>query len=323
MNTKTIILGAKNVIKIESDALKQQIKHIDNEFVKAVSLIFGVSGKLVVMGVGKSGLIAKKIVATMSSLGTPSVFLHPAECLHGDIGTLSSQDAVLMLSYTGESDEIKKVLPIIKSFGIKIVAMTGKPKAQVWKSADIIINSCVKKEACHLNIAPTSSTTAMLVLGDAIAICVSKLKGFKVENMAKFHPLGGIGKKLTLRVADLMHKGANNPLVKTESTVEDALFVMTKTRVGATNIVDAKGKLAGFFTDGDLRRNLQKDQQLLSKKISLFMTKKPLTILPQMLAVDAARILKAHKFDNIPVVDKNGKSVGILDERDLLSEGIV
>ena len=180
MNTISIISDAKNVIKIESDSLKQQISHIDGEFVKAVNLVFSIPGKLVVMGVGKSGLIAKKIAATMSSLGTPSVFLHPAECLHGDIGTLSSQDAVLMLSYTGESEEIKKVLPIIKSFGIKIIAMTGKPKAQVWKIADAVINSFVKKEACHLNIAPTSSTTAMLALGDAMAICVSKLKGFKM-----------------------------------------------------------------------------------------------------------------------------------------------
>jgi arabinose-5-phosphate isomerase len=288
-----------------------------------VDLVAACPGRVVVMGLGKSGLIGRKIAATMSSVGIPAVFLHPAECLHGDIGMIMPGDAVILLSYSGETDEIKKVMPAIKRMGIKVIVMTGRSAAPAWKDADLIINSKIDKEACPYNLAPTASTTAMLALGDALALSASEKKGFKKEHLARFHPSGGIGKKLTMKVRDIMRTGKNNPVLADTMTVNDALLVMTRTRLGATSITNAKGRFAGFFTDGDLRRQLQKDPSLLSKRIKEVMTMSPLTISPDVLAVEAARILKKHNFDNIPVVNEKGKPVGIVDERDLLAEGIV
>lgn len=320
---ESFVERAKKTLIIESEAVKDQIKHIDKKFISCVEAIASSQGRVIVMGLGKSGLIGRKIAATMSSLGIPSVFLHPAECLHGDIGMVMNNDIVLMLSYTGETDEIKKVLPVIKKMGIRIMVITGRPAAAVWKEADLIINSKIKKEACPYNLAPTASTTAMLAIGDALALSASEKKGFRKENLARFHPSGGLGKKLTVFVKDIMRDGKDNPLVNENSSVEEALYVMTKTRLGAASIINKEGKLVGFFTDGDLRRHLQTDKSLLQKVIKEVMTKSPLTISPDLLAADAAKILKKHSFDNIPVVNNNGRPVGILDERDLLSEGIV
>ena len=319
---KINIHRAKEILKLEADAVNDQIKHLDNQFVKAVSLIEKTSGRVVVIGLGKSGLIGKKIAATMASIGVPAIFLHPAECLHGDLGMIMKNDVVLMLSYSGETEEIKQLLPVLQKMKIKIIAMTGKINSKVWTGCDVIINSSIKKEACPYNLAPTSSTTAMLALGDVLALIVSERKGFKKESFAMLHPLGAIGKKLTMDVKAIMRKGGANPVVKDTATVEDALFVMTGTRVGATSVVNKKGNLVGFFTDGDLRRQLQTHQNLLCKKISEVMTKNPLTIKPDMLAVDAAKILQKKNIDNVPVVNEENKPIGILDERDLLSEGI-
>ena len=319
---KLNIQRAVDTLLIEAQAIKDQVKHLDEQFVKTVNLIEKTSGRVIVMGLGKSGLIGRKIAATMSSVGVPSMFLHPAECLHGDLGMIMKNDIVLMLSYSGETDEIKQVLPVLQRMKIKIVVMTGKVKSQVWKGCDLIINSEIKKEACPYNLAPTSSTSAMLALGDALALVVSERKGFKKENLALLHPLGAIGKKLTMDVAAIMRKGKSNPVIKDNSTVKEALLVMTGTRVGATSIVDKKGKLVGFFTDGDLRRQIQLHDNLLDKKIASVMTKNPATVTADMLAVDVAKLLQERNFDNIPVVDSNNKPIGILDERDLLSEGI-
>lgn len=313
---------AKETLLIEAQAVKDQVKHLDAGFRAAVEIVTNCTGRVVVMGLGKSGLIGRKIAATMSSVGVPAVFLHPAECLHGDIGMLMHDDVVIMLSYTGETDEIKKVMPVIKRMGLKILVMTGRPAAVVWRDADAIINSRIDKEACPYNLAPTASTTAMLALGDALALSVSERKGFKKETLANFHPLGGIGKKLTAKVKDIMRSGKDNPVVKDTCTVEEALLVMTRTRMGATSVTDRSGRLAGFFTDGDLRRKLQDDRNLLQRPIKAVMTSDPLTISPESMAVDALKILKKHSFDNIPVVAENGKPVGILDERDLLAQGI-
>ena len=319
---KTNIQRAAEILNLESAAIKEQTTHLNDQFEKAVSLIEKTSGRVVVIGLGKSGLIGKKIAATMASIGVPAIFLHPAECLHGDLGMIMKNDVVLMLSYSGETEEIKQLLPVLQKMKIKIIAMTGKVNSKVWTGCDVIINSSVKKEACPFNLAPTSSTTAMLALGDALALIVSENKGFKKENFAMLHPLGAIGKKLTMDVKAIMRKGGANPVVKETATVEEALFVMTGTRVGATSVVNKSGKLVGFFTDGDLRRQIQLHDNLLKKKISEVMTKKPSTIKPDMLAVDAAKILQEKNIDNIPVVDNNNKPIGILDERDLLSEGI-
>ncbi len=319
---KINIERAVDTLKLEAQAIIDQISHLDDNFTEAVSLIEKTSGRVIVMGLGKSGLIGRKIAATMSSVGVPAMFLHPAECLHGDLGMIMKNDVVLMLSYTGETDEIKQVLPVLQRMKIKIIVMTGRIKSQVWQGCDLIINSEIKKEACPYNLAPTSSTSAMLALGDALALVVSERKGFKKENLALLHPLGAIGKKLTMDVSAIMRKGKANPVVKENAIVKDALLVMTGTRVGATSVVDKTGRVVGFFTDGDLRRQVQIHKDILNLKITQVMTKNPLTVHPDMLAVDAAKILQEKNIDNIPVVDKNNKPLGILDERDLLSEGI-
>lgn len=313
---------AAKTLEVEAKAVKEQIGHLNAGFDKAVSLIKNCKGRIVVMGLGKSGLIGRKISATMSSVGIPSAFLHPSEGLHGDIGMIMKSDVVIMLSYSGETEEIKKVLPVLKRMKIKIVVMTGKTKAFVWENSDCIIDCSVEKEACPYNLAPTSSTTAMLAMGDALALTVSSLKGFKRENLAMLHPLGAIGKKLTMKVSDIMRKGKQNPKVKRDATVKEALLVMTGTRMGATSVVNSLGKIIGFFTDGDLRRHIQKDPEILKRKISEVMTKDPRTVLPDMMAVEAAGILKEYNIDNIPVIGIDDKPLGILDQGDLLAEGI-
>ena len=313
---------AQETLELEAKAIIAQIKHLDSNFKKAILMMKNCKGHIVVVGLGKSGLIGRKISATMSSIGIPSIFLHPAEGLHGDLGVLMKNDVAILLSYSGETEEIKKVLPVVKKIGIKTIAMTGKPKAQVWQDCDTIIDCSVEKEACPYNLAPTSSTTAMLAMGDALALTVSNLKRFKKEDLAMLHPLGAIGKKLTIQVKDLMRKGKQNPVVKHNATVGLSLLVMTGTKVGATSVVDNNGRLIGFFTDGDLRRHLQNDDKILKKNITSVMTKNPLVVTPETMAVDAARILKNHNIDNIPVVSKNNEPLGVLDQGDLIREGI-
>lgn len=314
---------AKDTLLIEAQAVKDQINHIDENFVKAVSLIESSSGRVVIIGLGKSGHIGRKIAATMASIGVPSIYLHPAECLHGDLGMIMKDDVVVLLSYSGETEEIKQVLPVLQRMKLKTIAITGRVNSQTWKNCDVIIDSSVEKEACPFNLAPTASTTALLALGDALALVLSERRGFKKEDFAIFHPLGAIGnkiKRLTMKVKDIMRQGKANPIVKDTATVQDALLIMTGTRVGATSVVDDNGKLLGFFTDGDLRRQIQLHDDLLKKKISEVMTKNPSTITPEMLVLDAEKILQEKNIDNIPVVDENNKPVGILDERDLFSE---
>ena len=313
---------AKEILEVEAQAVKDQIKHLDSNFHKAASLMKNCKGRIVIMGLGKSGLIGRKISATMSSVGIPSAFLHLTDGLHGDIGMLVKDDIVIMLSYSGETEEIKKLLLVLKKMKIEVIAMTGKIKAQVWQSVKCVIDCSIQKEACPYNLAPTSSTTAMLAMGDALALTVSNMRDFKRENLAILHPLGAIGKKLTMQVNDIMRKEEQNPVIKQTSTVKDALIVMTSTKVGAVSIVDDKGRIIGFFTDGDLRRHLQNDEKILKKSIVSIMTKHPKTVTPEMMAIKATTILKKYDIDNIPVVDKDKKLLGILDQGDLLAEGI-
>jgi arabinose-5-phosphate isomerase len=314
---------AKKVFEVEAKAVKDQIKHLDLNFNKAIFLVKNCKSRVIIMGLGKSGLVGRKISATMSSLGIPSAFLHPVEGLHGDIGMIIKSDVVIILSYSGETVEIKKILPILRKMKIKIIVMTGKIEAQVWKNCECIIDCSVEKEADLYNLIPTASTTAMLAMGDALALTISNLKGFKREHLAILHPLGSIGKKLTIQVNDLMRKGKQNPIVEQTATVGAALFIMTNTRIGATSVVDNKGKIVGFFTDGDLRRHLQYDEKIFKKSIVSVMTKDPKFVLPEMMAIEAAKILKKYDIDNVPVVDKHKKPIGILDQGDLLAEGII
>lgn len=313
---------AKATLESEAQAVKDQLKHLDSNFEEAVSLIKDCKGHVVVVGLGKSGLVGRKISATMSSIGIPSVFLHLAEGLHGDLGMIMSDDVVIMLSSSGETEELKSLLPTLIRMKVAIIAMTGKPKALIWKDINCIIDCSVEIEACPYNLAPTSSTTALLAMGDVLALTVSNLKGFKKEHLAVLHPLGAIGKRLTMHVGDLMRKGKQNPVVKQNVNVEDVIIVMTSTRVGAVSIVDDAGKIVGFFTDGDLRRHLYSDEKLLKKSITSVMTKSPKVITSKILAIEAAEVLKKYNIDNIPVVDEDRKPIGILDQGDLLAEGI-
>lgn len=314
---------AKKVLKIEARTIKNLISTIDHNFEKAVEMVASCKGRIVVMGMGKSGLIGKKIAATLASTGTPAFFLHPAEGILGDVGMMTEGDLVLALSHSGETEEIEKLLPVIRKMNLKLIAITGRPKSKLAKESDLVISVKVEEEACPYNIVPTASTTAMLAMGDALAISLLKRKKFKKEDFARLHPGGTIGKRLLLKVRDIMRKGKDNPVIHQEKTVKEALLVMTKTRLGATSVVDSSGKLVGFFTDGDLRRRLQKEEKILNKKIHTVMTKNPKTITHDRLAIEAAKMMQEKKFDNIPVVDGKGYPIGIVDERDLLSEGIL
>ncbi len=317
---------AKEVLHLEAAAVKDQISNLDGQFEKAVQALSKITeqgGQVVVMGIGKSGLIARKISATLSSTGTPSFFFHPTEGLHGDLGMIRSLDGVLVLSSSGETEEIKKIVPLLKERNLLIVALTSEKKSRLAKLSRYTIISKVRKEACPLNLTPTASTTAMLALGDAIAIALMRLKGFKASDFVKLHPGGNLGKKLTLTVQDLMRREKDNPKVPMDALVKDALIEMSRTRLGATNVVDKNNKLVGFFTDGDLRRCLQDDAALLDRPLREIMTQNPTTISPQKSLHEALNLIREKKFDNLPVVDPQGHSVGILDERDLLAEGIV
>jgi len=313
----------KRVLRIEAKAINNLVSTIDHNFEKAVEMVASCRGRIVVMGMGKSGLIGKKIAATLASTGTPAFFLHPAEGILGDVGMMTEGDLVLALSLSGETEEIEKLLPVIKKMKLKLIAMTGRPKSKLAMESDLTINVKVEEEACPFNLVPTASTTAMLAMGDALAISLLKRKRFKKEDFARLHPGGTIGKKLLLRVGDIMRKGKDNPVIQQKKTVREALLVMTETRLGATSVIDRSGKLVGFFTDGDLRRRLQKDEKILDKKIYMVMTKNPRTISPDKLAIEAAKMMQEEKFDNMPVVDGEGYPIGIVDERDLLSEGIL
>ncbi len=321
-----ILERAKKTLKIESKAVKDQIKHIDKNFIKAVEQINSTTlqgGRLIVTGIGKSGLIGRKISATFASLGVPSVFVHSVELAHGDMGLISSDDIIMVLSFSGESEELKKILPYLKNIGSKIIAMTGRKKSFLAKFSDCIIDVSVKQEACPYNLVPTASTTAMLSLGDALALSIGEIRGFKKEDFAKYHPGGALGKKLLLKVQELMHTGKRNPVINQDATVREALKVMTKTKFGATSVVDNTGKLVGYFTDGDLRRKLQKDPKLLERNLFEVMTKNPKFIFPEQLASVAAEMMKKYNCDNLPVLDKKHKPVGIIDERDLIAVGLI
>lgn len=317
-----ILNYAKEVLKIEYEAIKSLMPRLGRNFVKAVDLITACKGRVIVSGIGKSGLIGRKIAATLASTGTPAFFLHPAEGVHGDLGMVMKDDLVITLSYSGETEEMERILPLIKRMGLKLIAFTGKKNSSLALHSDVILDVSVKKEACPYNLAPTASTTAMLAMGDALAIALLYKRGFKREEFAILHPGGNLGKKLLLKVEDIMHKGKENPVIEEHKTVREALLVMTSCRLGAVSVVDKKGHLKGFFTDGDLRRHWQKGDVSLKKRISEIMTRNPVAITPDKLATEAVRLIQERNFDNIPVVDKQNHPIGIVDERDLLKEGL-
>lgn len=318
-----MIRRAKEVLRIEADAIASLIKRVDKNFEKAINLIIACKGKVVVTGMGKPGIIGEKISATLSSTGTPSLSLHPADAIHGDLGRVTKDDVVLAISNSGETEEISKLLPMLKKIGAKIIAMTGNLKSTLSKHSDVVLNVGVKKEACPFGLAPTASTTAMLAMGDALAIALLERRGFKVEDFAFYHPGGTLGKRLILKVEDIMRKGRANPVVKEDLKVKDVLLKITEARAGSASVVNKKGVLTGIFTDGDLRRHLEEDPSLPHRKVKEVMTKRPTTITKEMLAADAFRILREKKIDEIPVVDEKDRPIGLVDVQDLLKAGLV
>jgi arabinose-5-phosphate isomerase len=318
-----IIRRAKEVLEIEIEAIRDLKKRINYDFKRAVDLILKSKGRVVVSGMGKSGIIAQKLSATLASTGTPSLFLHLAEASHGDLGRVTSEDVVVVMSYSGHSQDIQQLLPLLKKIGSKIIAITGNRKSILAEYADVVLDVSVKKEACPLGLAPTASTTAMLAMADALAITLLELKGFKEEDFAFYHPGGVLGKRLLLKVEQIMRKGKAIALVREDEKVSEVLLKITQARAGSATVVDEKGRIKGIFTDGDLRRHLEKDPDLIKRKVKEVMTKDPITINANMLAVEAGRILKEKRIDEIPVIDKDKKVVGVLDIQDLLKVGLI
>ncbi len=318
-----LLKKAKEVLQIESQALKDLAKRVNADFLKAIDLIAKCKGRVIVTGMGKTGIISHKIAATLSSTGTPSIWMHSAEAVHGDLGQVTKDDVVIIISNSGETQETKQLIPLVKKIGSKIIAMTGNLKSTLAQHSDVSLDVSVKKEGCPLGLAPMASTTATLALGDALAACLIVKKNFRSEDFAFYHPGGSLGKKLLLTVEDLMRSGSHFSKVNPKMSVKHVLLSITKARCGSACVVDSKGKLLGIFTDGDLRRHVEDDPQVLRRKVIDVMTKKPTTISPKKLAVEALQILKERRIDELPVVDAKKKVVGLLDVQDLLKAGLV
>jgi len=325
INSEKIDLPAvgREVLRTEGEAVLALIPRLGREFAEAVEVFYRCRGRIIVVGMGKAGIIARKISATLASTGSPSLSLHPVEALHGDLGIVGGQDAVLMISRSGESDEIKNLIPYIKRMGIPLIAITGNPDSALATHSDVTLDAAVAKEACPLNLAPTASTTAALALGDALAVALIRKRGFRPADFARLHPAGALGKRLLLKVSDLMRVGEANPVVAEETLVKDVILRITAARAGAASVVDGSGRLAGFFTDGDLRRHIEEKPETLSLPVGEVMTRRPLTIREDRLAVEALRLLGERRVDEIPVINERGEPVGMLDVQDLLKAGVV
>ncbi len=323
VEAKKIIKWAEEVLRIEARALYSLQKRLKDNFVRAVRILAKCKGRIVVTGMGKAGIIGQKMSATLSSTGSSSFWLHAAEAVHGDLGRIKYDDVVVVLSYSGETDEVKNLIPFVKKIGAKIVAITGNEKSNLARYADATVNVRIEKEACPLGLAPTTSTTAMLAMCDAIAVCLQRIRGFKEKDFAFFHPRGSLGRKLLLKVKDIMRKGKFNPVVKSTDTVKDVLLKITSAHAGAASVVDSRRCLIGIFTDGDLRRNLERDPHILKRKVGKVMTHHPTFVYADDLASEALKVLEDKKIDEVPVVDKNLRVVGMLDVQDLIAAGII
>ncbi|MEW6075677.1 MAG: KpsF/GutQ family sugar-phosphate isomerase [Candidatus Omnitrophota bacterium] len=320
---RDVLKRAKEVLDIEIEAIRSLKPRLGINFRRLIELLLKTKGRVVVSGMGKTGIIAEKFSATLASTGTPSLFLHTAEAVHGDLGRVTSDDVVVVISNSGSSDELKQLLPLLKKIGSPIVGLTGNRRSILAQYSDILLDISVKKEACPLGLAPTASTTATLAVTDALAVCLLELKGFKQTDFAFYHPGGLLGKKLLLKVDDIMRKGHANPVVRESAKVSEVLFAITNARAGSASVVNAAGKLVGIFTDGDLRRNIKLYPNIIAKRVAEVMTKKPISVMAGMRAVEAMRILKEKKIDEVPVVDSRQRPVGLLDVQDLLKAGLV
>jgi len=317
----------KRVLAIEARAIEELIGRIDKRFAEAVDILHDSKGRVVVTGMGKSGLIGKKISATFASTGTPSFFLHPAEGIHGDIGMVMREDAVLMISNSGETGEIIALLPPFKRMNLRLICLTGRPLSTLAKNSDVVLDVSVKEEACPMNLVPTASTTVTLAMGDALAVALLEKRGFKEEDFALFHPGGQIGRRLLLTVGEMMHTGSDIPMVDEESNMKDVICVITSKKLGVTTVVDKDKRLAGIITDGDLRRLLERDtgmgMDILKLRAKEVMTRNPKVLHKGALAVSAVQIMETHSITSLVILDDDRTVSGIIHLHDLLKKGIV
>ena len=320
MSTSIKQIGLRT-IEAEAQSVAGLAAFINEDFEKAVNLIAGCKGRVVVSGIGKSAVIAQKIVATFNSTGTPSIFMHAADAIHGDLGMVQQEDVVIIMSKSGESPEIKVLIPLIRNFGNPLIGILGNLESYLAKNVTVILNTTVEQEACPNNLAPTSSTTAQLVMGDALAVCLMELKGFRSDDFAKFHPGGMLGKKLYLRVSDL-YAGNEKPKVLADQSLKEVIVEMTAKRLGITAVVDKENKLLGIITDGDLRRMLEKGASIEKVKAGDIMTEDPKTIGPDEMAVDALDLLRQKEISQLAVIE-NGKYLGMIHLHDLIREGLI
>jgi len=317
-----IIKTGKNVIRIETEAVSNLEGSINKEFVRAVDTIYSAKGRVVLTGMGKSGLVARKIVATLNSTGTAAIYLHPTDALHGDLGMVRKEDVVIIISKSGSTDEISKLLPMFKRLGVKLIAMSGNPDSSLVKDSDIFLNINVKEEACPHDLAPTSSTTATLVMGDALSVALLEKRGFTAEDFALLHPGGSLGKRLSLKIDEIMIKGEGVPVVHEDSSIKDIILEMTSKRLGTTCVVNKDGKLSGVITDGDLRRLLEKTMDVKNLVATDIMSKNPKVTDKDYLASFALQIMESHKITSLIVADLEKKPIGIVHLHDLVNLGL-
>lgn len=324
LDAETITRTARGVIAIEALAIAVLEQRIEAAFIRACRMMLACQGRIVVTGMGKSGHIGRKTAATLASTGTPAFFVHPGEASHGDLGMITDKDVVLALSNSGETEELLTILPVIKRQGIPLIAMTGNPNSSLARQADLHLDVSVPAEACPLGLAPTASTTATLVMGDALAIALLEARGFTAEDFARSHPAGSLGRRLLLRISDLMHAGASVPKVHADASLTEALMEMSRKSLGMTAVVDADDHLLGIYTDGDLRRTLDDHQvDLRNVRVADLMTRNPKTIAPDKLAAEAAQLMETHKIHALIVIDGERRVVGALNIHDLLRAKVV
>ena len=314
------LVRARKVFDIELAALKAVRAHLDGAFSEAVEVIvqaLAKRGKIIIVGIGKSGNVGQKIAATLTSTGSSSIVLNSVDALHGDLGVVNDGDIILALSYSGESEELLNLLPPLKRFLVKIIAMTGSPKSSLGRHSDLVLNVHVPKEACPFNLAPTSSTTAMLVMGDALAMAVLQARGFKQHDFARLHPSGAIGRAMLSRVSDIMRTGPRNAVADETLSIREALLVMTRAKSGSLSVVNGRGKLVGVFTDGDFRRHMATDNNLLARSLKAVMTRRPVCIRADALAMEALKVFNERNIDDLIVVNRAKQPVGLVDSQDL------
>jgi arabinose-5-phosphate isomerase len=319
-----ILLTARQVLITESEALSGLAKHLDQDFVLAHQLILKCAGRVVVSGIGKSGHVGHKIASTLASTGTPAFFLHPAEASHGDLGMIQPEDIVVALSYSGETTELLQIVPLLKRRGSSVIAITGDPDSNLARMADVHLNVHIEREACPHNLAPTTSSTATLALGDALAVSLLVSRGFSAEDFARTHPGGSLGRRLLTRVSDIMHSEGDTPRVLESASLIEALQEMSRGGLGITAVTDGSGRLKGIFTDGDLRRTLEKVKgEVSALRVEDVMTVKPITIGPERPAIDAAELMQNKRISALAVVDQQGVVVGAFNMHDLMRAGLV